>query len=62
MSVYFIAEVGQNHNGSIGMAKELIDMAAQPISHMGLRLPGVDAVKFQKRELREEMSIEEAGR
>ena len=62
MSVYFIAEIGQNHNGEIGMAKELIDMAAQPIYHMGRRLPGVDAVKFQKRELKEEMTIEEAGR
>lgn len=62
MSVYFIAEVGQNHNGEIGMAKELIDMAAQPIYHMGRRLPGVDAVKFQKRDLKEEMTTEEAGR
>ena len=38
--VYIIAEVGINHNGDIGMAKELIQAAKHA---------GVDAVKFQKR-------------
>ena len=37
-SVYIIAEAGVNHNGSIELAKKLIDVAAQS---------GVDAVKFQ---------------
>jgi len=37
-SVYIIAEVGVNHNGSVEMAKELIDKAAAA---------GADAVKFQ---------------
>jgi sialic acid synthase SpsE len=37
---YIIAEAGLNHNGSIDIAKQLIDVAA---------LSGVDAVKFQKR-------------
>ncbi|MBI2860208.1 MAG: N-acetylneuraminate synthase family protein [Chloroflexi bacterium] len=37
---YFIAEAGVNHNGSIDMAKRLIDVAAGA---------GADAVKFQKR-------------
>lgn len=36
--VYIIAEAGVNHNGSLQMAKELIDVAAQA---------GADAVKFQ---------------
>jgi N-acetylneuraminate synthase len=39
-SVYIIAEIGINHNGSIDLAKKLIDAAS---------LAGCDAVKFQKR-------------
>jgi N,N'-diacetyllegionaminate synthase len=38
MSVFIIAEAGVNHNGSIDLAKKLIDVAA---------LAGADAVKFQ---------------
>lgn len=38
--VYVIAEIGINHNGSLDLAKKLIDGAA---------LSGCDAVKFQKR-------------
>lgn len=38
--VYVIAEIGINHNGSLEVAKKLIDGAAQA---------GCDAVKFQKR-------------
>lgn len=42
MSIYIIAEIGINHNGEMGIAKELIDVAADA---------GADAVKFQKRTL-----------
>jgi N,N'-diacetyllegionaminate synthase len=38
MSVFIIAEAGVNHNGSIDLAKKLIDVAANS---------GADAVKFQ---------------
>lgn len=38
--VYIVAEIGINHNGSLEIAKRLIDVA----THCG-----VDAVKFQKR-------------
>jgi N-acetylneuraminate synthase len=41
---YIIAEAGINHNGSMQTAKELIDVAKDS---------GADAVKFQKRELKE---------
>lgn len=37
---FIIAEIGINHNGSVSMAKHLIDMALEC---------GCDAVKFQKR-------------
>ena len=36
--VFIIAEAGVNHNGSIALAKKLIDVAVDS---------GVDAVKFQ---------------
>lgn len=37
---YLIAEIGINHNGDLGIAKQMIDAAMHA---------GVDAVKFQKR-------------
>ncbi len=39
---FFIAEIGINHNGDLGTAKQLIDMAADA---------GCHAVKFQKRDI-----------
>jgi len=40
MGIFIIAECGINHNGDIGIAKQLIDVAKNA---------GADAVKFQKR-------------
>ena len=42
MGIFFVAEVGINHNGDIDICKELIDVAADT---------GCDAVKFQKRDI-----------
>ena len=28
---YIIGEIGQNHNGSVEIAKQIIDIASQPI-------------------------------
>lgn len=42
MSIFFVAEVGINHNGDMGICKELIDVAVDA---------GCDAVKFQKRDI-----------
>jgi len=50
MSVFVIAEIGINHNGSLELAKRLIDEAAES---------GCDAVKFQKRTVDEVYSKEE---
>ncbi|KXK37255.1 MAG: N,N'-diacetyllegionaminic acid synthase [Candidatus Hinthialibacteria bacterium OLB16] len=41
---YIIAEIGLNHNGQLHLAKALVDIARQA---------GVDAVKFQKRSLKD---------
>jgi len=61
--VYIIAEIGQNHNGDIELAKKLIDMAAMPIFDFftGKTLPGVDAIKLTKRDLSEELTDEAAN-
>ena len=40
MSIFIIGEIGINHNGDLGIAKNLIDVAKEA---------GCDAVKFQKR-------------
>ena len=37
-NLYFIAEIGLNHNGDLGLAKEMIDAAVTS---------GANAVKFQ---------------
>ena len=42
MSIFFIAEIGINHNGDMKICKELIDLAVSA---------GCDAVKFQKRDI-----------
>lgn len=47
--VYFIAEIGINHNGNPQLARQLIDLAAEA---------GADAVKFQKRVLARQFSTE----
>ncbi|MBV9349515.1 MAG: N-acetylneuraminate synthase family protein [Patescibacteria group bacterium] len=47
--VFVIAEIGINHNGDVGIAKRLIDAAAEA---------GADAVKFQKRDTKEVLTKE----
>jgi len=44
MSIFFIAEIGINHNGNIDICKELIDTAVDA---------GCDAIKLQKRDINE---------
>ena len=45
--VFIVAEIGQNHNGSMEIAKKLIDQATND---------GVDAVKFCKRDIDSELT------
>ena len=46
---YIIAEIGQNHNGDINIAKKLIDMSVRC---------GANAVKFQKRHIPSDLTKE----
>ena len=50
MSIFIVAEIGINHNGDVGIAKDLIKVAKEA---------GCDAVKFQKRTLENVYSQEE---
>jgi sialic acid synthase len=56
--VYIIAEIGQNHNGSVDIAKLIIDLVARPVREdaFGLLLPPVNAIKLTKRDLSRELS------
>jgi sialic acid synthase len=55
---YLIGEIGQNHNGSVDIAKKIIDEVARPATDdlFGCELKPMDAVKLTKRDLREELS------
>ncbi|MCZ4407292.1 N-acetylneuraminate synthase family protein [Cryomorphaceae bacterium 1068] len=55
---YLIGEIGQNHNGSVDIAKLIVDAAAREVEEQlfGLTLKGMDAVKLTKRDLKYELS------
>lgn len=55
---YIIGEIGQNHNGSVDIAKLIIEAAARPVEEalFQLQLRGMDAVKLTKRDLAYELS------
>lgn len=57
---YIIAEIGQNHNGDVQIAKKIIDQLDRyPYDEItGNRLNKVNAIKLTKRDLSEELSIE----
>ena len=61
---YLIGEIGQNHNGSVDIAKLLIDKAAKPVKDelFGVDHKPWDAVKLTKRDLAEELSASAMNR
>lgn len=63
-NVYIIGEIGQNHNGSVELAKLLIEVAARPVKEdlFNLDLKSMDAVKLTKRDLSEELSASQMAR
>lgn len=62
--VYIIGEIGQNHNGSVDLAKLIIDMISRDIkeAYFGIVLKGMDAVKLTKRDLKAELTKSEMNR
>ena len=61
---YVIGEIGQNHNGSVDIAKTIIDVVARPVYDklFGKELPRMDAVKLTKRDLKQELSASQMAR
>lgn len=55
---YIIGEIGQNHNGSVEIAKQIVQAVATPVkeSLFGYELKPMDAVKLTKRDLAQELS------
>ena len=55
---YIIGEIGQNHNGSVDIAKLIIDASARPVKELdfNLELKSFDAIKLTKRDLNFELS------
>jgi len=64
MSTYVIGEIGQNHNGSVDIAKLLVDVVSRPIYDklFNNELPIMDAVKLTKRDLNQELSNSQMSR
>ena len=61
---YIIGEIGQNHNGSVDVAKLLTELGARPVKEetFGLNLLPIDAVKLTKRDLKEELSVSQMNK
>ena len=55
---YIIGEIGQNHNGSVDIAKLITELVARPVHEelFNLDLRPMDAVKMTKRDLKYELS------
>ncbi|MGK0389599.1 MAG: sialic acid synthase SpsE [Maribacter sp.] len=64
MHTYIIGEIGQNHNGSVDIAKLIIDLASRkPVDELfNTELKAIDAVKLTKRDLTQELSQSQMAR
>ncbi len=61
---YIIGEIGQNHNGSVDIAKLIVDLVSRPVRDeaSGIDLQPMDAVKLTKRDLTEELAASQMNR
>jgi len=64
MGTYIIGEIGQNHNGSVELAKVIIDLVSREVKDevFGNTFKGMDAVKLTKRDLNQELSSSQMSR
>lgn len=63
-NTYIIGEIGQNHNGSLDIAKLIIDLVARPVIEetFNLKLKPMNAIKLTKRDLTEELSASQMNK
>lgn len=61
---YIIGEIGQNHNGSVDIAKLIVELVARPVKEelFGIELKPMNAVKMTKRDLSEELTTSQMNR
>lgn len=61
---YIIGEIGQNHNGSVDIAKLIVELVARPVKEelFGINLKSMNAVKMTKRDLNEELTTSQMNR
>ncbi len=61
---YIIGEIGQNHNGSVDIAKLIVELVARPVHEevFDLNLKPMNAVKLTKRDLGEELASTQMNR
>ncbi len=61
---YIIGEIGQNHNGSVDIAKLIVELIARPVHEdvFGLDFKPMNAVKMTRRDLNEELTMTQMNR
>ena len=61
---YIIGEIGQNHNGSVDVAKLIVELISRPVKEetFGIDLKPMNAVKMTKRDLNEELTNSQMNR
>lgn len=61
---YIIGEIGQNHNGSVDIAKLIVELVARPVHEdvFGFDLKPMNAVKMTRRDLNEELTTTQMNR
>ena len=64
MGTYIIGEIGQNHNGSVDIAKLIVELVSRPVHEdvFNMQLRPMDAVKMTKRDLNEELTDSQMNR